>query len=300
MQQRNLRKDMWDTFSPIVLQIAVAFVVELIVVYVCYMQYLPELASTSMTQERINEIIIEITEKINPYITEISALSALVTIPFLALMMNSDRNKERKAGFISNKRAPLAQYIYVPIIGFAFSLGLNNILLLSNLAEHSESYQETAEILYSPSFPVQILCVGIIIPIMEEMIFRGLIYRRMRHNVSMWKAMMFSALMFGFYHGNSVQFVYAFLSGILLAYLYEKYGSIKAPVLAHMLMNIVSCVLTEVDVFTWIFANVMRVTTITVACAAIASTMFVLINKINEKPETIEMTNEPQDVVDGQ
>lgn len=300
MQQRNLRKDMWDTFSPIILQIAVAFVVELIVVYACYMQYLPELASTSMTQERINEIIMEITNKLNPYITEISALSALVTIPFLALMMNSDHNRERKAGFISNKKAPSFPYVYVAIISPAFSLGLNNILLLSNLAKYSESYQKTAEVLYSPSFPVQILCVGIIIPIMEEMIFRGLIYRRMRHNISMWKAVMFSAVLFGFYHGNSVQFIYALLSGILLAYLYEKYGSIKAPILAHMLMNIVSCALTEVDIFTWIFSDVIRVTVITAACAAVASAMVVFINRINEKPEAVETANEPQDVVDVQ
>lgn len=274
---------MWDIFGPLVLKTVVALIVESIITMVLCMARVAEDLTTAMTQEQIVSIANEITVEMYQYITEITAFSALVTIPFLAIMMNSDRNKEKKAGLIPNKKAPWKEYLYVIGISIPFSLGLNNILLLSNLAEYSEAYQETSEILYSPSFPVQILCVGIIIPIMEEMIFRGLIYRRMRRNVSMVKAMIFTSLMFGLYHGNSVQFIYALLSGLLLSYMYEKYGSLKAPVLAHMLMNIVSCALTEVDVFTWIFSDMMRVAVITILCAAIASTMFLFIRRIEEK-----------------
>lgn len=274
---------MWDIFGPLVLKTVVALIVESIITMVLCMARVAEDLTTAMTQEQIVSIANEITVEVYQYITEITAFSALVTIPFLAIMMNSDRNKEKKAGLIPNKKAPWKEYLYVIGISIPFSLGLNNILLLSNLAEYSEAYQETSEILYSPSFPVQILCVGIIIPIMEEMIFRGLIYRRMRRNVSMVKAMIFTSLMFGLYHGNSVQFIYALLSGLLLSYMYEKYGSLKAPVLAHMLMNIVSCALTEVDVFTWIFSDMMRVAVITILCAAIASTMFLFIRRIEEK-----------------
>ncbi len=283
MQQRSIKKDMWDIFGPLVLKTVVALIVESIITMVLCMARVAEDLTTAMTQEQIVSIANEITVEMYQYITEITAFSALVTIPFLAIMMNSDRNKEKKAGLIPNKKAPWKEYLYVIGISIPFSLGLNNILLLSNLAEYSEAYQETSEILYSPSFPVQILCVGIIIPIMEEMIFRGLIYRRMRRNVSMVKAMIFTSLMFGLYHGNSVQFIYALLSGLLLSYMYEKYGSLKAPVLAHMLMNIVSCALTEVDVFTWIFSDMMRVAVITILCAAIASTMFLFIRRIEEK-----------------
>lgn len=283
MQQRSIKKDMWDIFGPLVLKTVVALIVESIITMVLCMARVAEDLTTAMTQEQIVSIANEITVEMYQYITEITAFSALVTIPFLAIMMNSDRNKEKKAGLIPNKKATWKEYLYVIGISIPFSLGLNNILLLSNLAEYSEAYQETSEILYSPSFPVQILCVGIIIPIMEEMIFRGLIYRRMRRNVSMVKAMIFTSLMFGLYHGNSVQFIYALLSGLLLSYMYEKYGSLKAPVLAHMLMNIVSCALTEVDVFTWIFSDMMRVAVITILCAAIASTMFLFIRRIEEK-----------------
>ncbi len=286
---------MWEIFNPMILKYGVAFVVELVVVMALYLQYLPEILGDAYTTERAAEISFEITNTVYQYITEVSALAALVTIPFLGIMINNDRRREKKTGFISNKKAPLAQYFYVGVIGTALSLGLNNILILSNLAEYSEAYQEASEILYSPSFPVQIVCVGIIIPIMEEMVFRGLIYRRMRHNVSMIKAMIFSSLIFGFYHGNMVQFIYALFAGLLLSYLYEKYGSLKAPVFAHMLMNVVSLILTEEEVFTWIFSDMMRMAVITIACAAIGSTMFVLINRIDEKPDTEKEETKPQE-----
>lgn len=286
MQQISLRKYIWRIFSPLILQTVVAFLVEAIIIGIYTVIRLPEYKGAITTSEQMIEFSAQITNELYRYITEISAIAALVAIPFLGLMIYKDRKNAKKMGIIPNKKANLFQYSYIIGISIALSLGLNNILLLSNLAEYSESYQETATILYAPAFPVQILCVGIIIPIMEEMVFRGLVYKRMKESKSMFYALLTSSVLFGVYHGNSVQFIYALLTGVMLGYLYEKYGSLKAPILAHMLMNIVSCVLTKADVFTWIFSNMARMATITIGCAAVGSTMFVMIRGINEKTDT--------------
>ena len=45
------------------------------------------------------------------------------------------------------------------------------------------------------------------------------------------------ALLFGLYHANLSQFFYAFALGLLLAYVYFYTGSLKAPILLHMLFN---------------------------------------------------------------
>ena len=158
-------------------------------------------------------------------------------------------------------------------------------MTLSNLAEYSVAYQETAEALYTPTLWVQLLCLGIIVPITEEYVFRGLIYKRIRRSASVMRAIISSAIFFGLYHGNSVQMIYGTLCGILLAYLCEKYGSMKAPIFAHMLMNIASCILTDVDAFTWMFVKPIRMAVITIACAAVASTVFLFIRDIDEKSE---------------
>lgn len=287
MQQRNIGKELWELFSPIVLKIAVSFGVELLVVSVFCVQYLPELGAAT-TQNEMMSILMQITEKVYQYIVEITGIAALATIPFLVLMKKNDERKELAAGLVQNWKAPLSKYVLVAGISIPFALGLNNILLLSNLAEYSIAYQEASEALYTPSLLVQIICLGIITPIMEELIFRGLIFKRIRRIVSAKRAIIASALFFGLYHGNLVQSIYGILCGLLLGYLYEKFGSLKAPILAHMLMNIVACVLTEADVFTWMFSESIRMAVITILCAALASSMFLFIQKIGEQEEPAE------------
>ena len=284
MQQTDIRNRTWELFGPIILKVVVNLLVEAIVVAVFTMKYLPD-ASASMSME---QLMAYVEADVYKYIVEITAISALATIPFLILMRSNDRKKEKAMGLVPNNRAPLSKYVYVAVISIVFSLALNNIVLLSDLAEYSIAYQEAAEALYSPSLIVQILCLGIVTPIMEEYIFRGLIFKRLRNRLPVARAIISSALFFGIYHGNLVQMIYGTLSGILLAYLYEKYGSLKAPILAHMLMNTVACMLTEADVFTWIFSEKIRVAVITIGCATIASIMYLYIQKIEEKPQVLQ------------
>ena len=74
---------------------------------------------------------------------------------------------------------------------------------------------------------------------------------------------------------------------LMLAYFYEKYGSLKAPMMAHILMNTVAVIMTELDAFRWMFAVPMRMVIITIACAAVGSSMLVFIQKIEHKPDAV-------------
>lgn len=287
MQQGDIRKRIWELFSPIAVKIAVGLMVEVAVIAVFYLKYMPDLSAAASAEQSM-EIYLKVTDEVYKYIVEITAVSALATMPFLILMRQSDKRKENVMGLVPNNKAPFSKYVYVVGISIAFAVALNNILLLSDLASYSIAYQEASEALYTPSLAVQIVCLGIITPIMEEYIFRGLVFKRLRCRYSARRAIVTSALFFGMYHGNLVQTIYGTLSGILLGYLYEKYGSLKAPVLAHMMMNIVACLLTEADVFTWMFSETTRMAIITVGCASIASIMFLYIQKIEEKPQMLQ------------
>ncbi len=73
-------------------------------------------------------------------------------------------------------------------------------------------------------------------PIMEEYVFRKLIVdRTVRYGEGV--AVLLSGLMFGLFHGNLNQFVYAFVLGMLLAFLYVKTGNLKITIAIHMLIN---------------------------------------------------------------
>ena len=51
-------------------------------------------------------------------------------------------------------------------------------------------------------------------------------------------AMIWSALVFGVFHGNLVQGVYAFLIGLFFAWLMERTQRILVPMLGHMAANL--------------------------------------------------------------
>ena len=289
MQRKGIRGWMWRLFGPLLLSYAVSVIVELVVVLICSLKYLSELTVAIETEEQVYEHVLAMTESLVPYSTQIGALAALVTLPFLIRMVKKDRILEQAEGFIPNKVAPVKNYPFLVIMSIAVAVGLNNILLLLNISEYSDAYQEAAELLYAPSFGVQLLCLGIIYPILEEYIFRGLIFRRMRTKIPAFSAMTFSAALFGMYHGNTVQMIYGAISGLMLAYFYEKFGTLKAPILGHVVINIVAVVLTEVDAFTWMFAVPIRMAVITIVCAALGSSMFVLIRRIEEKPDVAEV-----------
>ena len=125
----------------------------------------------------------------------------------------------------------------------AASIGGNFLINLTSLTESSEAFQEAESSLFSGSVAVQIIGIGFVVPICEEMVYRGLIYQRMRQFMSVTLSVVMSAVFFGVMHGNIVQGIYAFALGLMLAYAYEKYGSLRAPVLCHISANCVSLLL---------------------------------------------------------
>lgn len=168
------------------------------------------------------------------------------------------------------KRNVLNNLGIIIILSIAVAVGLNSLLLSVDLAQYSERYQEATVVLYSPPFAQQILYSGIWIPIVEELLFRGILFRVLRKWIAFPWAMLISAVVFGAYHGNIVQFVYATICGMLLAYLYEKYDSIFATILSHMSMNIFSIILTQTGVFSWIMDSSLKVVFVIAICGAIS------------------------------
>ena len=62
--------------------------------------------------------------------------------------------------------------------------------------------------------------------------------------LGIWPAAILSALLFGIYHANMIQFLYAFPLGILFAWYYEKSGTLLVPVLVHISLNFGACIFT--------------------------------------------------------
>jgi membrane protease YdiL (CAAX protease family) len=77
----------------------------------------------------------------------------------------------------------------------------------------------------------------ILAPVLEEMLFRGIILRSFLRQYRPRKAILLSALLFGLAHLNVYQFVVASLLGLLLGWLYERSRSLWPCILLHASYN---------------------------------------------------------------
>lgn len=89
-------------------------------------------------------------------------------------------------------------------------------------------------------FFIMVICA----PIVEEFVFRKLVVdRAVRYGQG--TAVVLSGLMFGLFHGNLNQFMYATALGMFLAYLYVKTGKLKITIAIHMLINFMGSIVSS-------------------------------------------------------
>ncbi|MCR5515748.1 MAG: CPBP family intramembrane metalloprotease [Lachnospira sp.] len=119
-------------------------------------------------------------------------------------------------------------YLIIPM-----SLFLTNItsLFVENAAQQTVSEVSTYPLI------IQIILIAVMPAIVEEFTFRGLYYGTYRKTKRYFQAMLLSAILFGFFHMNFDQFVYATFMGVVFAKLTEATGSILSSMCAHFAFN---------------------------------------------------------------
>jgi membrane protease YdiL (CAAX protease family) len=142
------------------------------------------------------------------------------------------------------KPEPPISYVLMTLTTFGSVVGLNILFEISGITQKSAAYRALQEDQYSAYFIIGILCYGIVTPIAEELLFRGIIYNYLKRFLDRKWAFFLAAVLFGLYHMNMVQGVYAFIMGLVILYAYEYFGDFRAAVEVHMLSNIISYCLT--------------------------------------------------------
>jgi membrane protease YdiL (CAAX protease family) len=90
-----------------------------------------------------------------------------------------------------------------------------------------------------------VLAVCVLAPLLEEMLFRGIVLRGFLQRYPRWQAIFMSALFFGAAHMNIYQFVVGFVMGTVLAWLYERTRSLIPCIALHAAYNITTLLLAE-------------------------------------------------------
>lgn len=187
-----------------------------------------------------------------------SALSyAVAGIVLIHMALPVMREAKKRMALTHLRRERPRNYIIALLASACAVLGLNVLFDLAGITSSSEAYQAVAASQLSASLAVGLICYGIITPLAEEVVFRGIVYNELKRAYKLPVAMLVSALLFGFYHMNPVQGAYGFVMGFLMAWLYEYFGSFFWPVLVHMLANSLAYVLrytyiAETFLYSWI------------------------------------------------
>lgn len=244
MAEETWMERIWRLMTPELVYLGMCYLVDMVVGFYWGYSLVDRFVSDDMTID-VQGFSSALTGLVEEYYMVLQTIGALAAIFFLVRMYRKDYLKRR---FVFDRSGiPVYGWLFLIPAGVFASLAGNMIMNISDITSMSEGFQESQELLFSGSFLVQIVGIGIIIPICEEMVYRGLIYMRMRQYLNINMAMVASALIFAFVHGNLVQGIYGFLVGILFAYVYEQYGSVKAPILLHISANMMSLVLVAVN-----------------------------------------------------
>lgn len=163
-------------------------------------------------------------------------LCMLIGIVPLKRMLEQELTQRNLEEHMHKRRA--MSTLLVLVLAMSSAMGLNILLKIAGIANESAAYQSVEENQYGVAFGVGLILYGIISPLAEEVVFRGIIYNRMRRQYPMYLAIIVSGILFGAYHGNVVQGIYGACMGILMAYVYERMGSFLIPYLFHAAANL--------------------------------------------------------------
>ena len=168
----------------------------------------------------------------------VNGLAIFIGVAVIWKAVKSEVSGEEQVCEETVKGTMVTSYVMLAALAFSSALGLNMLFYLLGITKSSQAFNETANAQFGVAFLAGLILYGILSPLAEEAVFRGLMYNRMKRCFNFPIALAVSSLLFGCYHGNVVQAVYGTLLGLLIAYAYEKYGSFAAPVLFHAVANV--------------------------------------------------------------
>lgn len=133
------------------------------------------------------------------------------------------------------KRIGIADALLSLVAGYCM---VPMVLFISNVTMFfSTNYLESSTTsLITYPFLMQIILMAVIPPLVEEFVFRGIFFSTYR-KAGMLGAAILSGIIFGCFHLNINQAAYAFVIGVVFAFMVEATGSIWSSVIAHFAIN---------------------------------------------------------------
>ncbi|HEX3300451.1 MAG TPA: CPBP family intramembrane glutamic endopeptidase [Actinomycetota bacterium] len=201
--------------------------------------------------------VLGITSSDDPAAVYVGVISDLAWLGFLVLWLQMRHPGWRERLGIPMRLTGIRDAVYGWIAGLilypaiAFAVAIPLTILFSTLSGHQATTpdQLPQNLGTGPAIASVILAV-FVAPVVEELFFRGVLFRSIRDRHGFWIGAVGSGLVFGAAHYVPaawqdtvlLQTVMVF-TGIALAWIYERRGTLVADIAAHMAFNAVGIVL---------------------------------------------------------
>ncbi|MBQ3513324.1 MAG: CPBP family intramembrane metalloprotease [Lachnospiraceae bacterium] len=165
--------------------------------------------------------------------------SSVVTLLFLWIFFKCRHKKLTQEAQI--RKFDIKMILPMIVMGCSLSLFISSVLCILPLPENLvSSYDESSQGLLGQNLMIRILSVMIMAPVVEEIIFRGLIFSRLKRGMKTPIAIIISSFLFALMHGQLIWIIYTFVVGLIFAIVFEKTKSLGTSILCHMAFNSVS------------------------------------------------------------
>lgn len=166
-------------------------------------------------------------------VVTLTLISGLLTIAIVLVFYLIRRKKLSEALML--RPVPVPTLLTAASLMPALYLVVSVVLVLLPEA-WTENYSEASADITGGTVTA-VIAVAVVAPIVEELIFRGLVMNRLSHAMPGWLAVVLSAAVFGLCHGELVWFTYAFVLGALFGWIDLRAGSIWPSILGHVAFN---------------------------------------------------------------
>lgn len=236
-KRRKKAEDIIYSGTPFVLALIVQLVASLVgmLIYGTYeaLQSTPGKKFSQIDME--NVINAGITMDVSLLISAFSAIACIIVfvIWYIKQMKNADSSLSR----VSIKFKHIA---LVVLVGIGLQIGISYILNLIAMVKPNwfYNYGLMMEQLGNGTSIVSLIYIVVIAPISEELIFRGVLFNKTKRILPLIWANVLQAFLFGLYHMNMIQGIYAFIIGMFLGAICYWFKSIYASIFLHVIINL--------------------------------------------------------------
>lgn len=231
---KNVLKQLGKAVCYYVLFLGMQVVMTIVFSFVYEMKVAIELAVSGAALDP-NALIQEATEFLMTNLNLISLLAGFLTILFLWIFFLIRKKKLTKETGITSLAGTDAVYMILLGIILAITISFGMSLLPESWLE---AYGEQVQYTTNGSQIIMVIASMIMAPLVEEIIFRGLILSRLQKAMPVGVAVAITSLAFGLAHGQILWIAYTTVLGIIMSLVVLKTKSLTASILLHMVFNI--------------------------------------------------------------